>query len=617
MAFTTSADIQGQSYGYWKPGKTTQKFIPLGNAVEIDHIVDDIETKDARLLLSFNYIGERRCITINRSDINDPNKCLSILAGKGADVTRKHFDCFIDTLRIQEDNYVQNNICIEKVFNHLGWIPMPVLDDEGNQVGTKFCYRANRLIGGPKAHYTGPYSVTPMGSFDTWKDMVNKEIVGHTPLEIVLLAGLAAVVNGLIGPKTTGECAIVHVCGCSSSGKSTALFACASVSGEPYDGERRSYDPNGELTVKRSLYRNWSATEVATIRQCVGNKGAPIILNELGKFRGKDLTSLLYDLSDGAEKSRANSELKISSGENYSTVIVSSGELSILDLCKTQAEGLYNRVLEITDPLTTDANHSRRIKDMCRNHNGHAAPALAKHIIKNGGLDYVLPVYHRYCSSLPAQFPQHQSTPRFIEKFPALFLTTAEIATKALGIQFDLPGILEFFKKHEADHGADRNIARNSYDVILDSCRTNITSFYRSNEEAPRGKIYGRISYPGKLLPDGRYVAEEYELRKDFLEATLKSKGFPNISTCAKEWKAMGVLNHESGRLTRARKIIPFTHTTEDVYVFRVFCDPPAPKKKLTSKVAKQPPVHQPLTRPSPQMATLLNDDDKEGFEND
>ena len=49
MAFTTSADIQGQSYGYWKPGKNSSTFVPLGNAVTIDHITDNIETQDRRM----------------------------------------------------------------------------------------------------------------------------------------------------------------------------------------------------------------------------------------------------------------------------------------------------------------------------------------------------------------------------------------------------------------------------------------------------------------------------------------------------------------------------------------------------------------------------------------
>lgn len=611
MAITTNADIQCCSYGYWKTSKNSSTFVPLGNAVTIDHITDNIETKDARLLLSFDYMGEHRHITINRSDFGDP-KLVQLLAGKGADVTKKHFDCFVDTLRIQENALQQAGKQTEKVFTHLGWIPVPILNGEGQKIGHKYCYRAATLLGGYPATYTGPYSVTPIGNFDTWKDMVRNEVIGHTPLEIVLLAGLAAVINGLIGPITTGENPLYHVCGCSSSGKSTGLFLCASVSGTPYDGEKRYYDHNGEIVVKRSVYSNWSSTEAATTRQCVGNKGAVIVLNELGKYREKDLTQVVYDLSDGVEKYRLNSNMEVTTAESYCTVIVSSGEISLLEHCQSKTEGLQNRVLEITVPLTTDANHSRRIKDICRRHNGWAAPALAQYIIDNGGTKMVLPIYQGYCQSLLSQLPCHPTTPRFVEKFPALLMTTAELATKALGIQFDLQAILQYFIDHETNYGAQRSIAKNSYQVILDTCRTNKTSFYRNGEEDPKIQSYGRISYPNTILPNGKCVTEQYEIRRSYLEKILNNNNFPNITTCAREWKAMDVLDHEAGRLTRSRKIDRNAAVPEDVFVFRVFGDASAiPNTKPKSTLVKRD-----LKKLSPQLQAIL-DTNEEDDEND
>ncbi len=608
MAITTNADIQCCSYGYWKPGKNSSTFVPLGNAVTIDHITDNIETKDARLHLSFKYMGEQRHITINRSDFGDP-KLVQTLAGKGADVTKKHFDCFVDTLRIQEDALQQSGTNVEKVFTNLGWTPIPILNGEGQKIGVKYCYRASILLGGYKAIYTGPYSVTPIGNFDTWKAMVQKDVVGQTPLEIVLLAGLSAVVNGLIGPITTGENPIYHVCGCSSSGKSTGLCLCASVSGAPYDGEKRYYDKTGEIVVKRSIYSNWSSTEAATTRQCVGNKGAVIVLNELGKYREKDLTQVVYDLSDGVEKYRLNSNMEVTTAESYSTVIVSSGEISLLEHCRSKAEGLHNRVLEITDPLTIDADHSRRIKDICRRHNGWAAPELAQYIIDNGGTKMVLPIYQGYCQSLLNQLPNHPTTPRFVEKFPALLMTTAELATKALGISFDIPGILNFFVQHETNHGAQRSIAKNSYQVILDACRINKTSFYRPGEEEPRNQIFGRITYPHTFLPNGQCIVEQYEIRRSYLEKILDSNNFPNITTCAREWKSMGVLDHEAGRLTRSRKIDKSATSPEDVFVFRVFGDAPTPPvTKPKSKLIK---------RPASQIKALLDTSGEEDADHD
>jgi hypothetical protein len=178
-------------------------------------------------------------------------------------------------------------------------------------------------------------------------------------------------------------------------------------------------------------------------------------------------------------------------------------------------------------------------------------------------------------------------------------------ATKALGIQFDLDGILKFFVDHETNHGAQRSVAKNSYQVILDECRINATSFYRQGEEDPRNKAFGRISYPKTILPNGKCVVEEYEIRRGFLEEILSKKNFPNITTCAREWKAMEVLDHETGRLTRSRKIDKKSGKAEDVFVFRVFGD--APDSQPKSKLVKRS-----LLKPSPQLAAMLNETEEE-----
>jgi len=612
MSFSTSADIQYNSFGYWKTNKKSNSstFVPLGNAVLIDSITSNIETNNARLLLSFQYMGEPKHVTINRSDFGD-SSLIQTLAGKGADITKKNFDFFIDTLRQQEESMLQAGRGVTKVYTNLGWIPLPVLNGEGMQIGTKLHYRADHLLGGYQATYDGPYSVIPAGSFSAWRDMVVKDVVGNTPMEIILLAGLAAVVNGLIGPITTGENPIYHICGCSSSGKSTALSLCASVSGVPYDGERRGYNNHGEITVRRSIYGNWSSTEAATTRQCAGNKGVVIILNELGKYREKDLSPVVYDLSDGVDKSRLDSKMNVYTAENYTTVIVSSGEISLLDHCRTKLEGLHNRVMEITDRMTIDAAHSRRIKDTCRKHNGWAAPALAQYILDNGGLKMVLSTYNSYCQSLQNKLPTTPSTDRFIEKFPALIMTTAELSSKALDIPFDTAGILDYFVRYESTHGQQRNISADSYRVVIEACRTNKKSFYVKGEPAPAVKSYGKITYPNKILDDGRIVVEEYAIRRSFLERVLDKNNFTNISTCISEWKSMGVLYHDADRPTRSRLIDKSAGKTEDVFVLRVFAEQPdndnvkaVPKSKLVKRAFS----------PSPQLATMLNDD-KEGEE--
>lgn len=612
MSITTNIGIEGAYYGKYTPTKEGYIFSKLGRKATLENIYEVIDDGDENvfLKLSTDFLGKRKYAYILEGHFMEP-KTVKSLANIGFDVTTATFNAFVDSIRIQLEAIDEQGYGPTPAYEFLGWTHPP---DEDEKV---LYYRAAKLIGYPQdAKYIGNYDVDPRGSCDTWRDMVIKDVVPYPTLQLVLIAALASVVIGILSFATPIENPVVHLNLPSGRGKSTAGYLAASILGRPFDGTLPVKDEDGQTVDRHSLYQSWGSTDNAMIATQAGNRGAVVVLNELGKSLTKNMTRIIFDLSEGSDKKRLTSTMEQRSSKGYATTFISTGESSLLDKCDTKLEGLAVRVMEISSDLTKDSFHANRIKDTCFANCGHAAPMMAQYILDNGGIDFVLPKYKQSITDLRAIFPPSPSKDRFVEKFVASFMTTLDIAKEALDIPFDRQSLLNYLLAYDQEHGTERNVARCSYDIILDSCRTNITSFYRPNEESPRGKIYGRVSYPGKLLPDGRYVAEEYELRKDFLEALLKSKGFPNISTCAKEWKAMGVLNHETGRLTRARKVIPMTHTTEDVYVFRVFGDPPTPKKVLTSKIAKQPPVHQPLTRPSPQMVTLL-DNDKEDFEND
>lgn len=604
------ACVEGNEYGYWtKPTKDNEStFIPLGKAVIIQRITENLETNEVRLELAMEYMGNPKTITVSREELSD-NRLIQSLTKIGANVTRHRFDYLVESIIRQEIELEDDGYVPRKVFSHLGWIHMPVRNDEGQVVGSQLCYRANRLVGGYKAKYDGPYSVTPMGSYDEWKNMVVHHILGHTTMELVLLASLSAIVNGLISPLTTGESPIFHLCGPSGCGKTTALHAACSVFGLPYDGENRQANKHGEVIVNRSVYGSWGATENATTVQCCGNMGAAIILNELGKFDGKDMTNIVYNLSEGTDKTRLDKTMQTYTSEGYATSILSSGEISLLDRCKSKATGLQVRVMEISDPLTASAEQARKIKETCRNHNGWAASMLAQYIIDNGGANMVLPIYRRYCQSLLNTLPNNSTAARFIEKFPALIMTTAELASKALDIPFNTAAILQYFADRETIVGNSRNVLADSYRIMIEACRTYKTCFYRKGENDPTIKSHGRITMPNKELPTGQVIIEEYQIRRDFVEEVLDKKGFKNFKACYAEWRAMGVLDHDSDRFTRSKKIDPASDKYEDVFVLRVF--------GTAIQSAKTQPKSKLVQKPSPQLASLLNADDEKGGEED
>lgn len=492
----------------------------------------------------------------------------------GADVTKGNADIFVDSLRLQEKQIKHSGQGVTYVYDHLGWTELPCFDEEtGAYLGTCDCFRANQLIGGEiPAEYVGEYAVEPTGSFQIWRDMVIHEVLGHEALEIILLVGLSAVVNGLIAPDTTHESPIFHVSYASGKGKSTAGFLAVSTIGKPFDGIEDILK-DGERCKKTSLYQSWGATENAVITGQSGNRGAVVVLNEISRLNKKaDVTRILYDLVEGRDKRRSNSENKTYESDHFCTAFISLGESSLLDRCKEKQEGIANRVVEIEKPLTASAEHSRKIKEVCTKNNGHAAPRLANYILKNGGIDSIVPIFKHFIQQLDTILPEAPSGDRFIEKFGALLMTTATLATAALGIPFDLERVQRFLIEYEFEKGQERDTSAASYDLILEECRAHINNFYRKGYPDPTSQdIWGRVKQFTPTPGDPKPLIEEYEVRPSKVKKILEQGGFTNLKTCVDSWKRMGVLDFDPGHSTRSRKIMPGAKGKEPVYVFKVF----------------------------------------------
>jgi len=517
---------------------------------------------------------------------------------------KRSFDAFVDMINVQDEELDAAGVAPTKVYSHLGWIRLP--NDSG---GYDICYRCRKLLGAQKGRYIGPYAIAPMGSYDIWKEMVENEVVGHDVLELVLIASLSAVTNGLIAPETNGENPIVHLNYASGKGKSTALALGVSTSGEPFDGTITKIDQDGEPKSFLSLYQSWGATENAMVASQEGNRGVVTVLNELGKNQANNLTRLVFDLSEGSDKRRLTSNLATRISQHYATVFISSGEASLLEKCTSKLEGLSVRVMEITQPITDSAEHSNRIKDVCRKNNGFAAPMLANFIIKNGGIDYVMPIYKKWQQTLIQAMTDTPNKERFVEKFAALFMATAEIASKALKIAFDMEGLQNFLLNYDRENGADRNVALQAYAKVLEECRVNINNFYTSDnaQMSPHGKIYGRIcSYKNKNF-EGKSVDKEFLIRGSYLESILKKYGFPNRETCLRAWDEAKLLSRDADRYTRSRQIAPDL-AKEDVYVLMTFKEGDEPPEK--TKLMKSP-----LNKEETQkrVKNLLLDDEDEG----
>lgn len=555
-----NVNIRNGCYGYdiYDVNGKYKMFDRKGKAIMLDEVCRSIENGDAVWRVSFEYLGQTRHFEFPRCNIAD-KKFAAKLQGKGADITLKTFHCFVDSMRWQE-SLVTTEIA---TYARLGWIKLP----ENGKMEYKF--RCSKLVGGNSAEYTGNLALAPKGTFDGWREMVRAEVLGHPQLETVLLAALSAPIVGLHGINTTTDNPIYHINFRSGRGKSTACNLVASTAGEPFEGMRHEYDKHGILREKASVLGSWGATPKATISAHAGNRGVPVVMNELGKFMGADMTTVVFNLSEGSDIKRLNTQLETLVTEGFNTVFVSCGEMSLIDRCKSKLEGIKNRVMEIAVPMTEDADHARRIERGYQNNSGFAVPMMAKYMIENGGFDMVQEMYSQVLKELTATAPADVSD-RFIQKFPVFLVMAARLAKKALDIDFNIDSVVDFCYKCALQGKDDDGDICKSFEEVVEFLEVNRDNFYDiSRHDFEPKTVWGRVRHPNHE-ENGRELLKEFCIYPDVLKKILKDFGYPNPTTELKEWRDKGALDCDANHLTNKAKILAMDEAKR-VYVLQVW----------------------------------------------
>ena len=613
MALKAGVTVNNGYFGKWvtNPNSKKKYFVEYGREVILKDILDNVETGEVSLLLSFSYFDEMRSVKIPNKEICDLT-LLTKLNKQGANLAKMYFNELVELIRAQHDAKQINGYLPVKEYKNLGWVQLPIHDPvSGTITKTKLHYRAQNLIGELTGVYDGNYHIKPVGTFEAWKAMVENEVLGNAALEVVLLASLAAVVVGMIDITVNSGNPIIHLYGVSSSGKSTALHLAVSAFGQPFVGKKVVTDKCGNNKEITSLLRSWSATENALITSCAGNCGAVVVLDELGKYRGNSISRIIYALSDGDDKDRMTQDLEVVSSASYHTTFLSAGEFSMLDRCADRSAGLQNRVLELSTQFTNGAEHADRIKACCSKNCGWAAPMLAEYLINNGGKAMAIKAYNEAKTQLLACFPETPYIERYASKFGAYLLATARLAGSALGIQFSEDLIVEFLKEHEKNNGVKRNTALAAYEEIVEHFRIHIANFYTEDNRFPR-EVWGRMANANKVAKNSKVVSEQFLVMPSIVKQFLAEHGFPNYNTVIAAWKEASLLDYEEGKSTRKRKIAPTDTDPIPVYAFNIFADEEAESTTPPQKIVKI----MPKRRIASKIKNLLADEDSNNAEN-
>ncbi len=215
--------------------------------------------------------------------------------------------------------------------------------------------------------------IEPFGSLKNWLQMFKDEVWGTPYLELATAIGISGLINSYLYNYgiTHINSLFFHFVGDSSSGKTTSAMLALSTSGSPDKDER-------------GLLKSWLATQNGIVQSLNNNFGLPITFDELSMSEITKMTPLIYSITEGSEKTRLNQDATAKPVRRWNTVIISTGEFSLLNNQHTaKNNGLNVRVIELNGPWTKCAKNSDEIKKSIKKNYGHILPEIANTLIKN------------------------------------------------------------------------------------------------------------------------------------------------------------------------------------------------------------------------------------------
>ena len=523
----------------------------IGEPVNLEKISEVHETKSFRLKLNFRYLGEEKTLIIPREHLKR-NELLKY-SEKGLPVIDANVTYIAEYIQMQEQN---KDIRIERIHVGIGW---DTIEDEktGEILDVFKGYKAL----GMKSRYDGNLPLKPVGKdLDSFKGFVTAHVIG-TPLVLAVVSGLTGALVGFIGKRIHCNNLVMHIYGDSSTGKTTFAKLAVSMGSCPEFSDT-------------SLLTTYHATENALLARVVNNFGFPFCFDEANMSKMRDSTSFLYTLESGIEKGRLNREATLKEQRKFQTVIISTGEKSLSE-DSNQHTGKELRVQQFGNIVwTKDAESAEAISEYVMEHYGFQVYSLARLLLKLGR-DEVIKRYNRNREVFIKNSKINDSFTKRLSIKYALLLTTLELANEAMNLDLPYDYLLEMLLNNEAESTDSRDLAQKAYDYLLEQANVHRDKFSVMTDggqiENARYGAWGMFVYTLKPEKIGKKTCGRLILfaKETFIDL-LKAKGFENVNVVIKKMKQKKMLDHDSDRDTRFRRIMaagPSIH----VYALRVF----------------------------------------------
>jgi putative DNA primase/helicase len=233
----------------------------------------------------------------------------------------------------------------------------------------------------------GPYSTA--GTLEQWQNGVGKLAAPHSIAVLAISTALSGPLLDIVGAEGGG----FHFVGSSSIGKSTAVFAAASVWG------LGSTAPKGSVG---GFARPWLTTGNGVEGIAASRSDTVLILDEIHLAEARHVSNIIYALTGGIGKSRMRADTTMRTSKTWRVPIISSGEVTSAtkiaeERGKTAKAGQQVRLIDIAADRGKgfgafdnggeggDAKAlAEAIGREARTHYGTAGPAFVERILASG-----------------------------------------------------------------------------------------------------------------------------------------------------------------------------------------------------------------------------------------
>lgn len=385
--------------------------------------------------------------------------------------------------------------------------------------------------------------LTCSGSFENWKQLIEKFVLGKQ-MELGLVLAVLPIVVGYLNliKKTSLKSLLCNLLGTSTTGKTTTLHFIESFFGNP-----------------ANLVRTLNATDNSIINSLADNHGIPISYDELGSNNQTNYTSLVYQIASGEERRRLTKEVEQKPLQTFHTAIYMSSEES-LSAFIGQKTGLKVRYIEWENKLwTSSAEEARRISDLSNQNYGQGANAFIKELFIVGP-KIIEETYNQSREDILTHLQETRLKDRLSEPY-GMILTSARLLTQLLNLPIRESFIVDEIQ--QANEEMNRLILSektNVEDKLYEWVISNAGNFVQHGEtlKYPRAPIYGTVKEFKGIL--------KVRIFPNRFETAIRSEfGVRDPKPMIKELIEKGILSTEGDRNTKRSKL----PSSEDPTVLR------------------------------------------------